>query len=201
MDGNGLNTCKNAQIVEAAIEEFLENGFANASMDRISARAEVSKRTVYKHFESKENLFRELIRRHWANFVDSVDVSYDTTRPIRDQLTELAQAEGRLLTSPQVMLTTRLVMNEVLRRPDLVEENRAKTDFKAVFDNMFRDAAADGQLQLEDPVVAADEFLALIKAKAFWQVVYGAPVVSEAEMAQIITSSVDMIMSRYGTSS
>ena len=47
---------KKKQIVQAAIAEFQEKGYAGASMDRISERAQVSKRTVYNHFESKDVL-------------------------------------------------------------------------------------------------------------------------------------------------
>jgi len=191
---------KHEQIFEAAAEEFLEKGFRAARMDRISARAGASKRTVYKHFDSKENLFRELIRRHWSKFAETLDVTYDPDRDIRDQLLELGHAEGRVLTSPEVMLTTRLVMSEVLRSPELVEQTQEKTDFKAAFEIMLRDAAADGKLKIDDPKIAAEEFISLIKGKAFWPVVFGAPVVTPDEMAQIVANSVDMMMSRYSVS-
>ncbi|RYX81373.1 TetR/AcrR family transcriptional regulator [bacterium] len=45
----------------AATEVFLEVGFERASMDVIAARAETTKRTLYSHFESKENLFFAVI--------------------------------------------------------------------------------------------------------------------------------------------
>ncbi|MDX8350681.1 TetR/AcrR family transcriptional regulator [Cognatiyoonia sp. IB215446] len=189
---------KREQIFQAAVAEFHENGFSAASMDRISARAGASKRTVYKHFESKEKLFQELIRRHWAKFTETLDVRYEKGRDIRDQLTALGQAEGRLMTSSEIMATTRLVMSEVLRSPELVEENQEKTDYKASFEAMLRDAAADAQLCIDDPREAAEEFIALLKGKAFWPVVFGAPVVSVEEMAQIVSSSVEMMMRRYG---
>ncbi|WP_299618036.1 TetR/AcrR family transcriptional regulator [uncultured Tateyamaria sp.] len=189
---------KREQIYQAAVAEFQEKGFREASMDRISARAGASKRTVYKYFESKEKLFQELIYRHWARFAETLNVTYEPGRDIRDQLTALGRAEGALLTSPEVMAMTRLVMSEVLRSPELVEENQEKTDFKAAFEVMLRAAAADGQLRIDDPRQAAEEFIALIKGKAFWPVVFGAPVVSVTEMEQIVDSSVAMIMSRYG---
>lgn len=189
---------KHEQIFQAAVVEFQEHGFRAASMDKISARAGASKRTVYKHFESKEKLFQELIRRHWSKFASTLDVAYEMGRGIRDQLTELGRAEGRLFTSPEVMATTRLVMSEVLRSPELVEENEEKTDYKAAFETMLREATADGQLKVDDPKVAAEEFISLIKGKAFWPVVFGAPVVTADEMEQIVASSVDMMMSRYG---
>lgn len=190
---------KREQIFQAAVIEFHENGFGATSMDQISARAGASKRTVYKHFESKEKLFQELIRRHWARFAESLETTYEKGRDIRDQLTELGHAEGRLMTSPDVMATTRLVMSEVLRSPGLAEENWEKTDFKASFETMLREATADGQLRVDNPRDAAEEFISLLKGKAFWPVLFGAPVVSVDEMSKIVDSSVEMIMSRYGS--
>ena len=189
---------KREQIFQAAVAEFQEKGFRDASMDRVSARAGASKRTVYKHFESKEKLFQELVRRHWARFASSLEVTYEKGRDIRDQLTDLGHAQGQLFTSPEVMAMTKLVMSEVLRSPELVEENQQKTDYKRFFQAMLRDAVADGQLETADPNAAADEFTALIKGKAFWPVVLGAPVVTEAEMSKIVDDSVAMVMSRYG---
>ena len=189
---------KREQIYQAAVVEFQERGFSEASMDRISARAGASKRTVYKYFESKEKLFQELLRRHWGRFAASLDVTYDSEQDIRDQLTALGRAEGALLTNPDVMAMTRLVMSEVLRSPELVGVNEQKTDYKAAFETMLREADADSVLEIEDSKVAAEEFIALLKGKAFWPVVFGAAVVSVEEMEKIVESSVEMIMSRYG---
>ncbi len=189
---------KHEQIFQAAVEEFLENGFLSASMDRISARASASKRTVYKHFESKEKLFQELIRRHWAKFSETLDVTYEKNRDIRDQLLALGHAEGRLMTSPEFMATSRLVLSEILRSPELVEENQKKTHFNAAFEQMLREASDDGQLTIANPAEAADEFISLIKGKAFWPVVFGAPVVETEEMARIVENAVEMIIRRYG---
>ncbi len=189
---------KREQIFQAAVAEFQEKGFRDASMNRVSERAGASKRTVYKHFESKEKLFQELVRRHWARFASSLEVTYEKGRNIRDQLTDLGHAQGKLFTSPDIMAMTKLVMSEVLRSPELVEENQQKTDYKRFFQAMLRDAVADGQLETADPNAAADEFIALIKGKAFWPVVLGAPVVTEVEMSKIVDDSVAMVMSRYG---
>lgn len=195
---DGLKEDKREQIFQAAVLEFQENGFAGASMDRVSARAGASKRTVYKHFESKEKLFQELVRRHWSSFAATLEVAYEPGRDIREQLMDLGHAQGRLFTSADVMATTKLVMSEVLRSPELVEEDQSKTDYKVYFQAMLADAAEDGQLTIEDPRAAADEFISLIKGKAFWPVVLGAPVVSQDEMKKIVAQSVDMMMSRYG---
>lgn len=188
---------KQDQIIDAAVAEFQENGFAAASMDRVSARAGVSKRTVYKYFESKEKLFQAIILQLWDRINADMDVRYRPGVDVRAQLTALAKAKGRTMTDASVMATARLVISEVLRSPDLAGEIQKKMELKSFFVDMLRAASEDGQLSVENPEDAAEEFLGLLKAKAFWPVVFGAPIVSEREMAGIIDSTVEMMMCRY----
>ncbi|MBN9571393.1 MAG: helix-turn-helix transcriptional regulator [Alphaproteobacteria bacterium] len=51
-----------AEILEAALTVFAEKGFAAARMEDISRRAGVTKGTIYLYFDSKESLFKALIR-------------------------------------------------------------------------------------------------------------------------------------------
>lgn len=49
------------EILEAAAEVFSECGYYRASMDQIAERAKVAKGTLYYHFSSKAQLFKQLI--------------------------------------------------------------------------------------------------------------------------------------------
>jgi AcrR family transcriptional regulator len=49
-------------ILDAALDAFVENGFADTRLDDIAARAGVAKGTIYLYFASKEALFEALIR-------------------------------------------------------------------------------------------------------------------------------------------
>lgn len=53
---------KRRQILEAGRELFMAQGFAETSMDQVTAKSGVSKATVYNHFPSKEVLFEEAVR-------------------------------------------------------------------------------------------------------------------------------------------
>ena len=53
---------KTAAIRKGAMEEFLKNGYAATSMDKVAKTAGVSKATVYSHFGDKENLFNAVIQ-------------------------------------------------------------------------------------------------------------------------------------------
>ncbi|MFY2824705.1 TetR/AcrR family transcriptional regulator [Ruegeria sp. MALMAid1280] len=189
---------KQAQIIEAAVAEFQEKGFAAASMDRISARAEVSKRTLYKYFESKENLFRSIVIKLSNRFAAVHDIRYQPGRDIREQLTELAWAEGRVLMMPEVIAMARMVISETLRNPEMAAAAQGKLDKTPAFVSMLKDAADDGQLQIDDPERAGQEFIGLIKAKAFWPMMFSGGILSKQDMTTTIESSVNLILSRYG---
>jgi TetR/AcrR family transcriptional regulator of autoinduction and epiphytic fitness len=192
------NAPKQTQIIEAAVAEFQEKGFAAASMDRISTRAEVSKRTLYKYFESKENLYRSIVVELSNRFATVRDIRYKPGRNIREQLTELAWAEGRILMMPEVIAMARMVISETLRNPEMAAAAQGKLDKTPIFVAMLKDAADDGQLHVEDPERAGQEFIGLIKAKAFWPMMFTGGVLSKQDMAETIESSVDLILSRYG---
>ena len=51
-----------AEIVAAALQVFVERGFAATKLDDVARKAGVTKRTVYLYFESKEALFKAIVR-------------------------------------------------------------------------------------------------------------------------------------------
>ena len=51
-------------IIKAALDLIMAKGFASASISEIARRAGVTKSLIHHHFESKKNLFREVIHYH-----------------------------------------------------------------------------------------------------------------------------------------
>lgn len=189
---------KREAILRGAFEEFSENGFLAASMDRISKRACASKRTVYRYFDSKEQLFQTLMHRHWMVFADHMKVSYRPGVDIREQLTDMGRAQARIFMSPDIMNANKVLMSEILRDPQVVSELQKTIDYTASFAKMLEQAAADGLLDLQDPRQAAEEFISLLKGKAFWPVMFGAPLFKAEEVDAMIESTVNMMLSHYG---
>jgi AcrR family transcriptional regulator len=73
------------RILKAAMREFAKYGFAGARVERILKRADVSPRSLYYHFGSKQGLYdavRERLReQHFRDFVSGV-----TDEPLMDHL-------------------------------------------------------------------------------------------------------------------
>ncbi|MFK7975713.1 MAG: TetR/AcrR family transcriptional regulator [Halioglobus sp.] len=55
---------KRQELVDTAIALFSEHGFHNTGIDRIAQEANVSKKTMYHHFRSKEELILAALKHH-----------------------------------------------------------------------------------------------------------------------------------------
>jgi len=51
-----------AELIDAALDLFVEKGFAATRLEDVAARAGVSKGTLYLYFDSKEELFKAVVR-------------------------------------------------------------------------------------------------------------------------------------------
>src|ERR1700757_1712863 len=60
------------RILEAALAEFSEHGFAGARVDRIAAAAGCNKNLIYVHFGHKEALFTTVIERNTARIIEAL---------------------------------------------------------------------------------------------------------------------------------
>ena len=197
-----LTERKREDIIEAATFEFKSNGFSATSMDRIATTAQVSKRTVYNHFESKEVLFQSIAQQLCERVMQVSEHSYDPDTPVSEQLRAIAEQEIALLASTDFIDMVKMITSESLTSPELTRKNFE--DFQETGIGVVKwiqKASDDGKLSVTDPVVAGKQFLALIEAFALWPQFYGIkPVPTKTEQAEIIDSSVEMFLSRYDPS-
>ena len=88
------------QILDAAVHEFGERGYAHWSMAAIAQRAGISKPLIYEYFGSKEGLYLACLRRAGTHLVDRIaEVQKGTTlRRAGDTLAAIFRAlDGRRL--------------------------------------------------------------------------------------------------------
>jgi len=60
-------------ITQAAIKNFVKNGYANTKMDDIAKTADVSKGTLYLYFPSKEDLFYSICKTSLQSLTENRD--------------------------------------------------------------------------------------------------------------------------------
>ena len=195
-----LTDRKRAAILDAAVSEFRHSGYETTSMDRIAARAGVSKRTVYNHFPSKEALFAQILERLWDSSMDGLDLAYRGDRPLRPQLLELVQQKLRLLHDDNFIDLARVAIAAAIHSPERAQDMVARMGGREEGLTVWiRAAAADGRLKTDDPLFAAMQMQGLVKGFAFWpQVTLGQPPLTAAQQKRVAESAVDMFLAHYG---
>ncbi|MHB9833589.1 TetR/AcrR family transcriptional regulator [Paraburkholderia terrae] len=196
-----LTDRKRAAVIEAAIDEFRAAGFDATSMDRIAARASVSKRTVYNHFPSKEALFAAILQQLWDASKAGDAPGYREDQPLRPQLIELLAQKLRLLNDEAFMSLARVAIAAGIHSPERARDMVARIgEREEGLTVWIRAAAADGRLDTPDPAFAAQQLHGLVKGFAFWpQVTMGQPSLTADEQKTVAESSADMFLARYGT--
>jgi len=195
-----LTELKREDIIEAAVKEFKANGFRATSMDRIAATAQVSKRTVYNHFENKKTLFQCITQQLCDNATQVSEHPYDHTIPLKTQLQAIAEQEMALLTSKEFRSLFKMITTESLASPELTKTNIDNFQESSIgVVKWIKQAAKDGRLSVTDPIRAGKQFLALIESFALWPQLFDfKPVPDKNEQQKIIDSAVDLFLCSYG---
>jgi AcrR family transcriptional regulator len=87
------SAARKAAIENAAARLFAERGYEGVSTDDLVAAADISRPTLYAHFPSKRDLYRQLLRKYSRQMVDHMRdrVRASTGSPI-EQVTEVTDA-------------------------------------------------------------------------------------------------------------
>lgn len=194
-----LSQKKREAILSAAVAEFKENGFKNTSMDKISLRAEVSKRTVYNHFSSKDILFNTILTEMWNKGLTATNYTYSDDEPLPTQLSAIAYQELELLSSEGFLSLSRVLLAEYFHNEALAKQGMEKFAQAESGLNRWIKAATDAnRLNVDCPDFAATQFISMIKAFAFWPQVMGhAPFPNQEEQRKIVESAVEMFLKQY----
>lgn len=194
-----LTDRKRAAILQAAVTEFRRSGFESTSMDRIAEAAQVSKRTVYNHFPSKEDLFAAIVNQ-LADRCQSIGVfPFEPDQPLKSQLTRIGNSVIDVATSLEFQNLARVVLSRFLQVPELSREMlRTSKQYEARFAEWIMAANDAEKLNVGNPKRAVKQFLGLIHTFALWPPLMGGePLPTEQEKREIVDSAVEIFLSHF----
>ena len=191
-------------IIDAAASVFCREGFAGANIDLIAAEAGVSRQTIYNHHRDKEKLFMAVVRdltercnagifATFASFPDQPrDLEVDLIGfAVRMNQNCICNRDGRFL--------RKLIQTEGERYPELFAEWRDQGPGRTwpALAARFARLAHAGHLAVNDPDVAARQFLALANAELQTTFMLGGTP-SEDEVLQSATHGVRTFLRAFG---
>ncbi|AWM85513.1 TetR/AcrR family transcriptional regulator [Microvirga sp. 17 mud 1-3] len=160
LSSNPQSIRKKRQILNSARQIFLQNGYAETSMEEIAIQAGVSKGTLYNHFDSKDDLFILLIQAEASRIARKLPFPNLEEPNSVSVLVQIGTAILQVMAAATTVSTLRLVIGSLGRFPGLGEEFLMRSlgqTVEWIAEYLDIHGAPDGT-HIQDNFAAAEQF-------------------------------------------
>ncbi len=186
---------KRLAIIHAAGQAFLEGGYAKTSMDSIAKAAEVGIKTLYRHFENKDDLFSAVMQAAcnpeafdevsggWKKQANEPERPWFSKPPSTALVAAGIEYLEHVLSDEQLALY-RVVTQDAHNFPELgrrYREQVVERSNEIFIRYLTRWIPAEGW-KIRDKRGAAQVFAALLRAGVFEEVLHGLRRLSDSEI-------------------
>lgn len=189
-------------ILAAAGRMFILHGFEGVSMDVIAKAAGVARQTLYNRFpDGKESIFGAVAERMWRAFpVMDIASDEEALNNPEEGLRRIGSGVAGFWAPPLAVDFLRMVISEGRRFPQLVQRffEVGKTPAVSAVRNYIAELGRRGTLKVNDPNLAAQQFLGMIDETVLWVRVMGnSESVSAEYAAKVVDQAVEIFLTYY----
>ena len=129
---------RKSEIIKATLELASENGLAAVSMNQIAEKLGISKPALYKHFESREEIIKNMysfLREEAKQNIAAGEINWDTISdkiPLEKILTQVVDGYRKLCTNPDMFQFYKIIMSQ--RTIDIAATEIMVMETKAMID-------------------------------------------------------------------
>jgi len=110
------------ELLDAALDLFVEKGFAATRSEEVATRAGVSKGTLYLYYPSKEDLLKEVVRQNVVNLiVQGVDLIRHFDGSTSELLARVLRLWWQRMGETRASGILKLMMSEARNFPDIAQ--------------------------------------------------------------------------------
>ncbi len=185
------------EILDAALAEFASRGFAAARMEDIAARAGVTKGTVYLYFDSKEEVFKSLVRESIGSEIDArLAAATQFAGRAADLLTLILRAIGQFVLTSDRAALPKIIMAEAGNFPELVRFYRDEVIEKGIglLSSVIARGIANGEFRRVDPQHVARICIAPLLLAAFWRLTFAPFDPQPYDLDGLVEAHIDMLL-------
>ena len=183
------------ELLDAALDLFVERGFAATRLEDVARRAGVSKGTLYLYFENKEELFKAVVR---ASIVPAIGDAEDALATFEGHSNELLRAVllgwwNRIGATPASGIV-KLVMAEANNFPDLAAFYREEVIARgiALIQNMLERGVTRGDFRPMDVPMTTQVLVAPVLMLMLWKHSFGPCDAADLDPQAFLENLLDM---------
>ena len=185
------------ELAAAALELFVERGFAATRLEDIAARAGVSKGTLYLYFDSKDALFKEVVR---AGIVPALAEAEETAAGFEGSTAELlrrfVQRWWTLIGTSPIGGIPKLILSEARNFPELARfyHDEVIVRGKGLLRRTIARGIAQGEFRQCDPRIATEALIGPMLLTVLWKHSFGMCVAQELDPQEALIGAVDIVL-------
>jgi len=185
------------ELTAAALELFVERGFAATRLEDVAARAGVSKGTLYLYFDSKEALFKAVIEEGMLPVLDQgADMIDGFQGSPTDLLRSLMLEWWSRVGSTHLGGIPKLMFSEAGNFPDLAQyyHDAVISRGRALMRRVLELGIAAGEFRPTDIEVAIDVIFAPVLMLAIWRYSLGPCGCGGHDPVQFLQTHIDLAL-------
>lgn len=187
---------RHQELLDCALEVFLDRGYELATIDAIAALTGMAKRTLYARYEDKAALFKATVQRAIERFTVPIEhLRRDEKPDLEETLKAVARRRIFHVMSPVGVRLQRIVSAESYRFPEIfnLAYEQGTVPMIQFLTEVFARHTAAGVLDLEDPQRATHAFLSMVVGGPT-RLVNSGVVLSEVEIERRIAVTVRLFL-------
>jgi len=191
------------EIIAAALDLFVERGYAATRLDDVAARAGVSKGTLYLYFENKEDLFKAVVRGNMVPVLQHGEALVDTFAGNSSELLQqLVRGWWELSGSTKIAGIPKLIIAEAGNFPDLAKFYYDEVIMRGIsmFRRVLQRGADAGEFREVDVDYLVHVALAPLVMLAVWRHSFACCEKEELQPERYLDSYLDMFLHSLGKS-
>jgi AcrR family transcriptional regulator len=161
-----------AEIIAAALESFTEHGFAATRLEDVARRAGVTKGTMYLYFESKEALFKAVVRETVLPAIERGEqIVEEFEGGSRDLFATLVRRWWSVMGRPGLSGLPKLMISEAAHFPDLAQfyHEEVVQRGRRLMARVIERGIERGELRRVDPDYASRVLTSPVILAAIWK--------------------------------
>lgn len=197
--GRPPDQAKRDAIIEAASQRFFDKGFAATSIEQVASDAGVSKVTIYNQFGDKRALFAAAVDCECEKMRGHFRLAEIPTGTIGQRLASVARAMFDFLSRPEMIQFERRIAAETEHEPAVGAAflEAGPWRMKAAFSAFLAFASEQGELDIADPELAAEQFVSMVKGMGDLERRFGV-MPTEEDTERRIAGAVEVFLKAYG---
>lgn len=192
------------ELLASALDLFVEKGFAATRVEEIALHAGVSKGTLFLYFQSKEDLFKAVVRENISGrFAEWDEEIKHFKGPTSEMLRQCLFGWWDRIGSTKAAGISKLMMSEAQNFPELADfyQREVIQPGSALIERILQRGIARGEFRPMDVPCGVFLVLAPLLFLAMWKHSLGTCCASPAELdpQKYLGAQLDMLLRGFGT--